>query len=161
MNTRKICGIAILTALYVVMSAFIKIPFIGNISLDLGYIVFGVACCMYGVWGTVVGAVGCGIESLLFSAYGFSPSWFVGNLIIGLICGLVFGAVRSMPVRIGTTVGAVAIGILVAKTCIESYLYSIPLMVKIPKNAVAFVVDSIVMIGGIYLANILEKRKIK
>ena len=37
-EVRKITGIALLTALYCVLSAMMKIPFIGAISLDLGYI---------------------------------------------------------------------------------------------------------------------------
>ena len=84
MKTKKIITLAILTALYVALSAMMKIPFIGNISLDLGYIVFAVAIMLFGYSGVLVGVLGCSIESLLFSAYGFSISWATGNLIVCL-----------------------------------------------------------------------------
>ena len=44
-----------------------------------------------------------------------------------------------------------ALGLLGAKTLIECSLYSIPFLVKIPKNAVAFGVDAAVMTFGIFL----------
>ena len=90
LTTKQITGIAILTALYCVLSAMMKIPFIGAISLDLGYIALAVGCLMFGSWGAFIGAVGCGVESILFSPYGFSISWFVANLIVGLGCGYIF-----------------------------------------------------------------------
>ena len=50
LNTRQITGIALLTALYCVLSALMKIPFIGAISLDLGYIALTVGCALFGPW---------------------------------------------------------------------------------------------------------------
>lgn len=161
-NIKKICMLAVLTALYVVLSAFLKIPFIGNIQLDLGYIAFAVALYMFGMYGIFVGVIGCSLESLLFSAYGFSISWAIANLLIGLIVGIVFHALRGKEkqlLRIGSIIIGCVVGLLIAKTAIECYLYDIPLLVKIPKNAVACAVDAIVMIIGVYLAHILERRK--
>lgn len=165
-NIKKICMLAVLTALYVVLSAFLKIPFIGNIQLDLGYIAFAVALYMFGMYGIFVGVIGCSLESLLFSAYGFSISWAIANLLIGLIVGIVFHALRGgffnkkeQFLRIGSIIVGCVVGLLIAKTAIECYLYDIPLLVKIPKNAVACAVDAVVMIIGIYLAHILERRK--
>lgn len=157
LTTKKIAGIAILTALYCIASALMKIPFIGAISLDLGYIVLAIGCIMYGPWGAFIGAVGCGIESILFSPYGFSIGWFVGNLIIGLGCGIVFKRTKNLGLRIITVIGFIALGILVAKTIIECNLYGIPLLVKLPKSAVAFAVDSVVMILGVLLAKRIKK----
>lgn len=48
MKTKKMVILAVLTALYVALSAMMKIPFIGNISLDLGYIAFVVALMLFG-----------------------------------------------------------------------------------------------------------------
>lgn len=157
-KTRKICYLAVLTALYVVLSAFLKINFIGNIQLDLGYLAFAVALCFFGPAGAVVGALGCGLESLLFSAYGFSISWVVANTIIGLGCGLCFTKTKKTWLKIIFTVIFAAIGLLGAKTLIECYLYSIPLLVKLPKNIVAFVTDTIVMVFGIFFGNIFKNR---
>ena len=158
-NTKKITTLAIFTALYCTLSAMMKIPFIGAISLDLGYIILAVACCFFGPWGAVVGALGCGIESILFSPYGFSIGWFVANAIIGFGCGMVFIRTKSMLKRIIAIILFVAIGILGAKTLIECYLYSIPFAVKIVKSLVAFGVDSITMVVGLFVADKLSKVK--
>jgi len=149
LKTRQITGIAILTALYCVLSAMMKIPFIGAISLDLGYIALTVGCALFGPWAAVIGAIGCGLESILFSPYGFSISWFVANLIIGLGCGYVFKKTENIWLRIAAIVGFVAVGMLGAKTGIECYLYHIPFAVKIIKNAVAFGVDTLTMLIGL------------
>ena len=151
LTTNKITGIGILTALYCVLSAMMKIPFIGAISLDLGYIVLAIGCAVFGVWGVFIGAVGCGIESILFSPYGFSISWFMANLFIGLGCGYVFKRTENIWKRIIAILIFVGIGMLGIKTGIECYLYHIPFAVKIVKNAVAFGVDSLVMIIGLFV----------
>ena len=156
-KTQKICVLGMLTALYVVLSAFLKINIVGNITIDLGYLAFAVALCEFGVYGTVVGVAGCALESLLFSAYGFSLSWVVANLVIGIGCGLVFSRVKNVWGRIGAIVLFCAIGLLGCKTGIECALYNIPLWVKIPKSAVAFGVDAAVMIGGLFLYKAIAK----
>jgi len=148
-TVRKISGIAILTSLYVVLSAMMKIPFIGAISLDLGYIALTAGCAMFGMWGAFIGAVGCGIESILFSPYGFSIGWFLANLIIGLGCGFMFKHTEKTWKRIVAIIFFVALGILVTKTGIECFLYSIPFEVKIIKSMVAFAIDTITMIIGL------------
>jgi uncharacterized membrane protein len=156
-TTRKIASIALLTALYCVLSAMMKIPFIGAISLDLGYIVLTIACSLFGIWGAFVGAIGCGLESMLFSPYGFSISWFVANLIIGLGCGIVFKRTEKNWSRLLAIVIFVGIGMLGAKTGIECYLYHIPFEIKIIKNLVAFGVDTIVMIIGLGITTYIKK----
>ena len=157
LKTRQIAGIAILTALYCVLSAMMKIPFIGAISLDLGYIALTLGCALFGPWAAFIGAVGCGLESLMFSPYGFSISWFIANLIIGLGCGITFRKTQNVWIRITAIIGFVAIGMLGAKTGIECYLYHIPFAVKIIKNLVAFGVDAFVMIIGLGIAQKITK----
>ena len=159
MNTKKLCSLAVLTALYVVLSAFLKIPFIGNIQLDLGYLVFAVALCEFGVWGAFVGVIGCALESILFSAYGFSISWVLANAVIGAGCGMVL-VHTQVPAgwRVLAVVLSAAIGLLGVKTVVECSLYSIPYPVKLPKNAVAFAVDTVVMIGGLLLHGVIRSR---
>jgi len=157
-KTKKICYLAVLTALYVVLSAFLKINLIGNIQIDLGYIAFAVALCEFGIYGAVVGVIGCAIESLLFSAYGFSIGWAVANAIIGIGCGMVFARTDRISVRIFSIILFAAIGLLGVKTVIECSLYSIPYVVKLPKSAMAFVVDSLVMIVSLAPYQKLRKR---
>lgn len=58
--------------------------------------------------------------------------------------------------RVLSVLAYVGIGMLIFKTGIECFLYHIPFAVKIVKNAVAFGVDSAVMIAGI---GVLKKIK--
>ena len=148
-NVKRVCAIAVLTALYVVLSAFLKINIIGNIQLDLGYIAFAVALCEFGIYGAIVGIVGCALESILFSAYGFSISWVVANTIIGIGCGITFMFAKKSWQRVIVIIVFCCAGLLGAKTIIECALYSIPYAVKIPKNAVAFGIDTFVMMIGL------------
>lgn len=158
-STKKIVTIGVLTALYVVLSAMFKVSLgIGAITLDLGYIAFAVSLCEFGVWGAVVGVLGCAIESMLFTPYGFSISWVVANLIIGLGCGIVFNLSCKTWVRAVSVVAFCIVGLLCAKTAIECALYSIPLAVKIPKNAVACAADAAVMLFGMLVYRSVRKR---
>ena len=161
MNTKKIAVLGVLTALYVVMSAFLKFTLFSNIMVDLGYIVFTVALCIFGLWGTVVGVIGCALESILFSAYGFSISWVAANLVIGLICGSILKKDKSVWLKILIIIVGTAVGMLVIKTAIECYMYAIPLAVKIPKNAVAFGADAVTMILGLGFYETLKNRNIR
>lgn len=157
MNTKKMCLVAVLTSLYCVLASLMKFTIIGNISIDLGYIVLAVAVMTVGPWAGFVGAVGCGLESILFSAYGFSIGWFVGNLLIGLIAGSLVPKVKKVWLKYLIVVLSVAIGILITKTGIECYLYHLPLAVKLPKSFTAFLVDSIAMCVGLPFALHLPK----
>ena len=153
MTTKKMATIALLTALYCLLSAMMKIPFIGAISLDLGYIALTLGCALFGPWAAFIGAVGCGLESILFSPYGFSISWFVANLIIGAGCGYVFARAKNNWYRIASIIIFTAVGMLGAKTGIECFLYHIPFAVKIIKNLVAFGIDAFTMIIGLEIVN--------
>lgn len=157
MKTKRLTTLAILTALYVALSATMKIPFIGDISLDLGYIAFVVALMLFDYKGIIVGVIGCALESILFSAYGFSISWAVGNLIVGLI--FAFG-IKHSDYKISTYMGLAILGCLcgigITKTYIECNLYNIPLAIKMPKNLVAAAVDTLTMWIGVLVFN--EKR---
>lgn len=157
MKTKKIITLAILTALYVALSALMKISFIGNISLDLGYIAFVVALMSFKYAGIAVGVLGCALESLLFSAYGFSISWAVGNLIVGLVFAIGASKIKyNKYAYMAFALIGCLLGIGVVKTGIECVLYNIPLLVKLPKNLVAMAVDTITMCIGILIFN--EKR---
>lgn len=158
MTTKKIATLGMLTALYVVMSTFLKFTLFSNVMVDLGYVAFAFALCLFGPWGTIVGVLGCALESILFTAYGFSISWAAANLVIGLICGFTFGKVKTFWVKAAITIIAVAIGMLVIKTAIECPLYGIPLAVKLPKNAVAFGADAVTMILGLLFYEATKKR---
>ena len=160
LKTIDIAILGMLTALYVVLSAFLKFSIFGNIMIDLGYIAFAFALSLYGPWGSIVGVLGCVIESVLFSAYGFSPSWAAANLVIGLLCGFGYRSLPTNGMKIVLTIASVALAMLCVKTAIECLLYNIPLAVKIPKNAVAFGVDAVAMVIGLFIYE-MTKDKIK
>jgi len=154
-NTKKLTFTALGIALYVLLSMTMKIPLIGHIGLDLGYIVFAVYCYHFGILpGVMVGGIGCILVSLLTSGW-FPPGWLLGNILIGIFCGWLYkheNTNYAIISNIVVTIAAVALGILGVKTIVECSLYSIPLAVKVPKSIVAFVTDAIVMCAGTLLA---------
>lgn len=159
LTTKNICNIGIGTALYVVLSATVKIPLIGHIQTDLGYVAFGVYLSLFGIIGTFVGALGCVIESLMFSGW-FPVGWLLGQVFIGISCGAIFktgSKIKNKTIKIIVYVVvatiAVFIGIGLIKTIVECYLYGIPFEVKFVKNLIAFVADTPPMILGILIGN--------
>lgn len=159
-TTRYITVTAMGIALYVVLSMTMKIPVISHISLDLGYVAIALMCYHYGaISGMIVAGAGCVLNSLISSGW-FPPGWFVGNLVIGLVCGLVYTRLAKFNITrvyynvlcILITVAMVFIGVGGIKTLIECHLYNIPIAVKLPKNAIAALMDSIVMSIGLLFA---------
>ena len=79
--------------------------------------------------------------------------WMLGNVLIGIICGKAYQKNESLcGTNIAITSVAVLLGVGVVKTAVECLLFSIPLAVKIPKNMVAAVMDTIVMSIGLFVA---------
>ena len=151
MKTNKIAMLGMGMALYVVLGFTIKMPLISHIQTDLGYIAFGCFLYLIGWQACIVGVVGCLLESLIFS--GWIPiGWMIGQLAIGLICGIVYKKTDNILIHVVTTIITVFIGVAIIKTGIECVLYDIPLMVKFPKNLIAFVADVIPMIAGYFVA---------
>ena len=155
---------AMLTALYFVLSISLKIPTVGNISLDLGYIALTIAAVYLGALpAAIVGGLGAAIESTLLSPYGLSIGWVVMNICIGIACGtFLFHRHFDKPSKLYKAVFVILVSVfagVLAKTVIECLLYSIPILVKIPKSASAFFIDSFVMIfAGLPLSVALEGR---
>ena len=150
-NTKKIAMLGIGIALYVVLGFIVKIPLIAHIQIDPGYVAFGCLLYIIGWQACIVGVVGCLFESLIFS--GWIPiGWMVGQLVIGIICGIVYKKTNNIFIHIGVTILAVFVGVACIKTGIECVLYSIPVVVKFPKNFIAFVADVIPMIIGYIVA---------
>lgn len=157
--------IAMLIALYFVLSAMLKIPVAGHITLDLGYIALMVAAVRLGaVPAMIVGGAGAFLESALMSQRGVSPGWMVMNVIAGGIIGwvvykaadegrkkLVISALIVVP--LATLLGAAA------KMFIDCAMYSLPVALKIPTTLAAWLSDSLVMLAiGLPLSIALEKR---
>jgi len=157
MKIKKIALIAVLIALSVVLSTWLKIPLISDIKLDLSYIVLTVAIAYCGMSGSMlIGGLSAFLGSLLFSAYGISISWILSNIVIAIIASLFYRSGKNTLFVMGIII-ACAIGLLGVKTLVECVLYNIPLGVKIAKNAVAFLSDCACMLLGVPVVMLLKK----
>ena len=164
-KTRQITVTAVLTALYFILSALLKIPVVGNITLDLGYIVLAVsAVCLGAVPAAFVGSLGVLLESALMSRRGISLGWILMNAIVGYTCGLVLhkaadGDRKTFWLKAVVSVTVSMLAGVVVKTFIDCALYGIALAVKIPSSVTAWILDSLVMLAaGMPLSLTLKKR---
>lgn len=158
----KITFLGMGIALYAVLSLVMNIPLLAGTHLqtDLGYIAFAVFLMLFGWQGAIVGIAGCFIESLITS--GWVPyGWLLGQAFIGILCGIIYTKVKPKWVHFLVTVVAVFIGIAVIKTGVECAMFSIPLIIKFPKNCVAFVADLIPMLVGLGISYRLKKLVVK
>ena len=149
-KNQKTALLGIGIALYVVLSAFVVIPIINRIKLDLGYIVFGLYLNSLGIPGTLVGVIGCVIAELLKGG-SFRIAWPIGQAFIGISLGYLLPRTEKIWLKIIYTVISVFIGISLIKTVIEVAMYQFPFSLKFASNTVAFAVDSIAMVIGIIL----------
>ena len=117
-RNQKIAFLSLGIALYVVLSAFVIIPIINRIKLDLGYIVFGMYLNTFGISGTIVGVLGCIIAELLKGG-SLRIAWPIGQAFIGLTLGYLLPKTEKTWMKILYSILAVFIGIAVIKTVIE------------------------------------------
>ena len=149
-RNRKIAFMGIGIALYVVVSAFVNIPIINRIRLDLGYIVFAIYLNSFGMPATIVGVCGCVIANLLKGG-SFRIAWAIGQTFIGLSLGYLFLKTKNIWLKILYTIIFVFIGIAVIKTLIEVAMYQFPLTAKFLSNLAAFLADCVSMIIGLMI----------
>ena len=150
-KNRKIAFIGLGIAMYAVLSAFVIIPIINRIKLDLGYIVFGVYLNAFGVLGTIVGVLGCIIGNMLKGG-SFPIAWAIGQMFIGLTLGYLIPKTKNIYLKIIYCTISTFIGIALIKTIIEIWMFKFPFILKFSSNAVAFVADLIPLIGGVLLS---------
>lgn len=161
-DTRHICTTAIGVAIYCALSMSMRIPLgIGHIAVDLGYIALAVyAYNIGGISAAIVGGCSAAIMSILTGW--FSLGWVLANVSVGLICGRFYDksdTKKAMLFNVGLTVAAAGIGMLVIKTAVSCWMWSTPVLVKLPKSISAWVTDSVVMCVGIPLARRLHTVK--
>ena len=163
-KTKTIAVTAVFTAMYFVLSAMLKIPVTGHITLDLGYIALTVGAVYLGaVPAMLIGSVGALLESALMSQRGVSPGWILMNAIVGFFCGLVLHRAAEDRKKLMTSAFIVVplsmlVGVTV-KTLVDCVLYDIPVIAKIPSSGMAFLCDSVVMLAaGLPLSIALKKR---
>ena len=164
-RVRTVAVIAMMIALYFVLSAMLKIPIAGHITLDLGYIALMVGAVYFGaVPAMIIGGVGAFLESALMSQRGVSPGWIVMNVIAGGLIGWIARkyADKGRKKLILASAIVVPIAMLLgaaAKMFIDCAMYDLPLLVKIPTTAVAWISDSVVMLAaGLPLSLALKRR---
>ena len=164
-NVKQIAMIAMMIALYFVLSAMLKIPIAGHITLDLGYIALMVGAVYFGaVPAMIIGGVGAFLESALMSQRGVSPGWIVMNVIAGGLIGWIARkyADKGRKKLILASAIVVPIAMLLgaaAKMFIDCAMYDLPILVKIPTTAVAWISDSVVMLAaGLPLSLALKRR---
>ena len=163
-KTNRIAYTAILTALYFVLSALLRIPVTEHLVLDLGYIALTVgAFYLGGVPAAVIGAVGALLESALMGQRGISLGWICMNAIVGYFCGMVFAKIRNAGKKefwwkaCLTIVLSMLLGVAL-KTVLDCLIYGLPFLLKIPTGLVAWFTDSLVMIlFGLPLSLSLKK----
>lgn len=153
-STKKICVLAMGTALFVVLSLCLQVPVFENYYLCLGYVVMTIFCYYFGpVSGMVVGGLGVVLYCFLINGLRGMPGWAVGNLVVGLIAGLTCKFTMKLQNRwlrhilIGISIVlSLAVAMLGVKSLIESLLYAQPIILRAAKNLYAFVTDAVVMI---------------
>ncbi len=157
-NVKTICSLAMGIALYVVLGMAVKIPLIGHIQTDIGYVAFGVFLSIYGAPAVVVGVVGCLIESMIVSG------WMLGQSFIGIVMGIFLKRGKTIAgkqwiLTMLLTAISMFFGIGIIKTFVECRLYSIPFEVKFLKNSIATVADIVPMLVGIFVAERIKKER--
>ncbi len=149
-RNQKIAFLSLGIALYVVLSAFVVIPIVNRIKLDLGYIVFGVYLNTFGIPGTIVGVLGCIIAELLKGG-SFRIAWPIGQAFIGLTLGYLLPKTEKVWLKIVYCIISVFIGIALIKTIIEVAMYQFPFNLKFASNFAAFIVDAVALIIGVLI----------
>lgn len=160
-NTKKISYLAMGVALYVALAHVVKIPIIAHIQTDLGYVAFGLYCALFGWPAFIVGTLGCIIESLLFTGF-FPTGWTLGQVLIGIVCGITYRRLSEPKlsytvIKIAVTIFAVFIGVAVIKTIVECAIWSLPLGIKFARNCIATAADIPPMLVGLFLGERFKK----
>ena len=166
LTIRRLCLLAIGTALFVALSLCLQVPVFETYYLCLGYVVMAVYCYSFGTLScTVVGVFGVVLYGLLINGLRGMPGWALGNAVIGLILGPVFRFTKGMKqaslrsaVQIAAIAAATALGILIVKSLTECLLYAQPMAVRIGKNIYAFIADLVMLAVSLPICAVLDKQ---
>ena len=164
-TTQRITVIAAGIALFVALSLCLQVPVFENYYLCLGYVVMAVYCYSFGTAaGTVAGVLGVVLYCLLINGLRGMPGWALGNVVIGVILGLAFGATKKIrnplvrtALNIAAIAAAVALGILIVKSLTESVLYGQIMGARIAKNMAAFIADLVMLVVSLPVCELLDK----
>ena len=165
-KTKFICINAMGIALFLALSLCLQVPIFQNYYLCLGYFVMTAFLYIMGpVSGTLVGTLGVILYCVITGGLRGMPGWVLGNLVIGVILGLTFKTIKKVNkpliqiiIAYAATLFSVALGILVVKSGVESFLYSLPFLVRVVTNIYAFVADAIMIIVSIPVIIAIEPK---
>ena len=151
-RNRKIALLSLGIALYAVLSAFVIIPIVNRIKLDLGYVVFGLYLNKFGIAAAPVGVIGCIIGNMLKGG-SFPIAWAIAQLFIALTLGFLLPKTKKLYMKFLYGIVMTFIGIALIKTVLEVALFQLPLYAKFLSNSVAFIADVIPLLIGIVLSD--------
>ena len=151
-------------ALFVVTSLAFPIRLIGNYFLLLGYSVLAVYCHVFGPYsGMIVGGLGTLLYCLVASSFNGLIGWVLGDIIIGLILGIVFTKTKDNKPLIRYAINILAIALscafsfLFLKPLIETFMFKIPFITRVAANIPGFAMDSIVLLVTLPFCDMAEK----
>lgn len=158
--TKKITYLGVGIALYFVMSMALNIPLVGHMRLDCGYIVYAVYLALFGYWGIPVGVIGCFLKGYICD--GWIPfTWMIGQVVIGAICACVFSRTDRKLLRIIAVILSVFLGIAIISSGLSAIIFHLPIGLKIFKGSIGAATDSLAMIVGLYLVDVIGKLEMK
>lgn len=156
MTTKKLCINAMGIALFVVLTLCLQVPVFENYYLCLGYIVMAFYLYYFGTAsGALAGSMGVFLYCFLTSGLRGMPGWMLGNVVIGILCGIASKHAKKQNsmwkkqvILAAAVIAAAAIGILLVKSMTEVALYSLPFSVRVSNNIYAFIADTVVLVAG-------------
>ena len=159
-SVKRISITALGIAMYIVFTAFFRIPFFQNYYLAMGYLVIAVYCYSIGLPEAVLtGFLGTVLYCLLFNSINGLPGWSLGNALISFCLYQLFQWYKNSKKGVINTVLAIvaitlitALGIIGIKSVTEVFLYRQPLAVRVFNNSHAFVADAVTLYIGFAVA---------
>ena len=156
-STKKVCITAMGIALYVVLALCLQVLIFENYYLCLGYVVMMYFCYYCGPLSSMaVGGMGVVLYCLLTGGLRGMPGWALGNLVIGLVVGILCKRTANMKSKwfrqiivVIAVIASTAIAMLGVKSLIECILYSQPFLFRVLMNIYAFIADAFVLIVSI------------
>lgn len=172
MSTRRITRVALGVALFVVFGLALQVPVYQNYYVSLGYFVMAAWLYCFGIIdGTIVGTAGVVLYCVITGGMRGMPGWTLGNLVIGLLLGVVFKMSKSIRtanekpysklyatcVELIMAMLAPSLGILVVKSFTEVVLYSQPMAVRMATNTPATIADIITLVLAVPVAVFVDR----
>lgn len=104
--------------------------------------------------------IGCFLKGYICD--GWIPfTWMIGQVVIGVICACVFSRTDRKLLRIIAVILSVFLGIAIISSGISAIIFHLPIGLKIFKGSIGAATDSLAMIVGLYLVDVIGKLEMK